>query len=118
MAALTDEVIRSMTAEQRANLEKLMGLLLEEGKVEEDIQKMFRKGFKYEPYGDGLAISVLEDEDDLRVRNIFKEPEEQDPIYRKRNELRTAIRGTLEESVSLKLDYLSIIKEGRKNYSI
>jgi hypothetical protein len=118
MSALTDEVIKSLTAEQKKNLVKIYDLAIREGQVCEKIEKMFKKGFRYEPHGDGLALSICENEDDFRVMNAFKPAEEQHPLYRERNEVRESIRETLRESLKLDLGHLGVIQRHCKNYGV
>jgi len=118
MAALTDEVIKNLIPEQKQNLEELYGLLMEEGRVDEKAIKLFNKGFRYEPHGDGLAISICEDWDDLAVQNMFKPPEEQHPIYREKIERREQIKETLKKSLNLGLGYLGLIQRQCKNYRV
>jgi hypothetical protein len=117
MASLENEY-EKLTPEQKEVIKKLFGLALKEGQVEEKIQEQFKKGFKYEPFGDGLAISVLEDEDDFRVRNAFKETNDQDPLYRERIKIKEDIKSTLGEAVSLNLGYLGIIQRSCSKYNV
>jgi hypothetical protein len=118
MAALTDDVIKRLTQEQKQNLAKLYELGMKEKQVDEKIRKIFEKGFQCEPYRDGLAISVCEDWDDFNVINAFKPPEGQHPLYRDMKEVREQIRETLRESLKLGLGYLGIIQRQCKNYQV
>jgi len=118
MAALTDDVLKSLNPQQKQNLGKFYELLMKENQVDEKIRKLFEKGFQYEPYGDGLAISVCEDWDDFTVMNAFKPPEKQHPLYREKMEVKEQIRETLEESIKLSLGHLRLIQKGCKNYKV
>ncbi len=118
MAELTDEVIKNLTPEQKQNLSKLYGLLMKEKEIDGKIEKIFQKGFLYQPYKDGLAISVCEDWDDFTVMNAFKSPEEQHPLYREKVEVRKQIRETLKESLRIGLGHLRLIQKGCKEYKV
>jgi len=118
MAALTEDVLKSLSSEQQNNLKRLYGLIMRDGQVNEKAAKLFKKGFQYEPYGDGLALSVCENWDDFTVINAFKPPEKQDPIYREVMETKRQIKQTLEESIKLGLGHLGLIQRQCENYQV
>jgi len=118
MTALTEELLKSLSQEQQNNLKSLYELIMRDGQVNEKAAKLFEKGFQYEPYGDGLALSVCEDWDDLTVANMFKQPEKQHPIYREKREIDGKIKETLRESLKLGLGYLALIQRQCKNYQV
>jgi hypothetical protein len=116
MAALTDEVIKSLNPQQKQNLKKLFELAEKEKQVYEKAQRLFEKGAYSEDRG--FSITPCEDWDDFHVINMSKPPEKQHPIYRERNEVKKQIRETLGESLKLGLGHLGLIQRQCKNYQV
>jgi len=115
MAALTDEVIKGLTPEQKNNLKRLAELAEKEEQVDEKIQRLFEEGAYSE---DGVSLTPCSDWDDFRVINAFQPPEKQHPLYREITGAREQIKETLRESLRLDLGYLGLIQRQCKNYQV
>jgi len=116
MAALTKDVLKSLSSEQKQNLAKLSELAEKEKHVYEKAQTLFNKG-AYSEDG-GLSITPCEDLDDFHVINMCKSPEKQHPIYREMKEVKGQIRETLGKSLELGLGHLGLIQRQCKNYQV
>lgn len=118
MAALTEDVLKSLNPKQQENLKRLYDLIIKDGQVNEKAERLFKKGFQYEAYGDGLALSICENWDDFTVANMFKPSEKQHPVYREKREIEGKIKDTLRESLRLELGHLGLVQRQCKNYQV
>jgi len=114
MAALTEDVLKSLKPEQKDNLKKLSELADKEKQTYDKAEKIFEKGSYLE---DG-AIAVCEDWDDFNVINAFRPSEKQHPVYRELMDVKGQIKQTLEESLRLGLGHLGFIQRQCKNYQV
>jgi hypothetical protein len=114
MAALTEDVFKSLKPEQQNNLKRLSELADKEKQAYEKADGLFERG----SYLENGAITICEHWDDFTVINAFKPPEKQHPIYREIMEVKGQIKQTLEESLRLDLGHLGLIQRQCKNYQV
>jgi len=114
MAALTDDVLKSLKPEQLNNLKRLRELGEKEQQAYEKAERLFERG----SYLENGAVTICEDWDDFKVINAFAPPEKQHPTYREIMEAKEQIKQTLGESLRLGLGHLGLIQRQCKNYEV
>lgn len=114
MAAITEELLKSLSPEQQNNLTRLAELADKEKQAYEKADRLFERG----SYSEDGCIVPCEDWDDFTVINAFAPPEKQHPIYREIMETKGQIKQTLRESINLGLGYLGLVQRQCENYKV